>query len=273
MVSNWERTGTIIKETFALAGKDKSLFIPPFLSMVFGIVFAAVAMVIIFTGNVVGGGNIPAAFFLFALLILFVGYLASAVFSAALSWMTLEVVHGKDTTLGSGLARAVKKFGSLALYALVSLLVMLFVSQLRDNKKDNLIMSIIRNLLAGVIEKTWDIASHFMLPAIALTDKGFVGAAKELPVLLKHLPETLVGGFAFDFVVRWVYLLDIILALLVGFLFFAISPILGILVGLGLLFLLVVATYVFYDFVKSVYFTMMYIELHPELKSKRALKK
>jgi E3 ubiquitin-protein ligase DOA10 len=67
-------------------------------------------------------------------------------------------------------------------------------------------------------------------------------------------------------------LLDALVALAFGFAFYVISPMLGIIVGVSLFLLLAMTTHVLYDFCKSTYFTLMYIELHPELKKKDALK-
>ncbi len=272
MFSNWDRTGKIIKDTFKMAGKDKSLYIPPLLELISFIIFGIAAMVVFFIGSFQGGGDISYPFLALGLGILFLGYLFSALFSAALSWMVFEVYHGKNATLSSGMNRAFKKFGSLMTFAIVNFIVSMIVAKLRDNENESFIKAILKNIFAGLLEKGWDIAGSFMLPAIALTDKNFVGAAKEVPMLFKHLPETLVGGFAFDMVVGWIYLLDAIVALAFGFAFFMINPFVGIVVGVSIFLLLAIATHVLYDFCKSTYFTMMYIELHPELKKKEALK-
>ena len=140
------------------------------------------------------------------------------------------------------------------------------MSQLRDNRNGSFLVMLVKRFFAGVIDEAWDIAGNFMLPAIALTDHGFKGAVKELPVLLKHLPQALVGGFAFDLVLGWVILLDIAVAALFGWLLAAISPLGGLLAGIALAFVLIIATVVFHGFVKSVYFTNLYLDLHPEMK-------
>jgi len=260
MASNWYRTGEVLKQTFRLAAKDKDLYWPPILNLLvnFGLLVLLIVSFLVY-------GLSP--FGVLLLVLLFFGsFLTTAIFGAALSWMTLEVVRGEDTHLGSGLRRAFSRFSSLAAYAFVALLIQLLVSQLRNNRNGSFLVMLVKRFFAGVIDEAWDIAGNFMLPAIALTDHGFKGAVKELPVLLKHLPQALVGGFAFDLVLGWVILLDIAVAALFGWLLAAISPLGGLLAGIALAFVLIIATVVFHGFVKSVYFTNLYLDLHPEMK-------
>lgn len=260
MVSNWHRTGEILKSTFRLVAKDKDLYWPPILNLLVNF-----GLLILFIGSFFIYGFSP--FGVLLLVLLFFGsFLTTAIFGAALSWMTLEVIRGEDTHLGSGLRRAFSRFNSLAAYAFVALIIQVLVSQLRDNRNDNFFVMLVKRFFAGVIDEAWDIAGNFMLPAIALTDHGFKGAVKELPVLLKHLPQALVGGFAFDLILGWVIFFDIIVAIIFGFLFAAISPLGGLITGVVIAFFLIIATVVFHGFVKSVYFTNLYLDLHPELK-------
>lgn len=266
MLSNWERTGKIIKETFALATKDKDLYWPPILNAIVSFTLFTLAIIVLVLGSSVGWGEIPFLFWGLALVLVFLSFVATAFFGAALSWMTLEVVQGKDTHLGKGMSRAFKKSGSLLIYAVVSFVIMLFISQLRKSDgQQHFAVSIIKSIFAGMIEEAWDIAGNFLLPVIALTDKDFSGAIKELPSLLKHVPQALVGGFAFDFVVGWVYALEAIVCFL---LLLVIGP-----WAILLFLLLALATYIFHSFVKSVYFTMLYLDMHPEMKRVSGQKK
>jgi hypothetical protein len=257
-MSNWDKTVKIVKDTFALAKKDPSLYFPVLLEIFVWLLVLALAMI-----AVLAEGGIFLAIF-----IIFLGFLASAFLDGALSFMVLETVQGKKAEFGRGLGRAFKQAGSLVVYAIVGLIIMIFVSSLRDNRNDSFIAAIIKNIFAGMIEEAWDIAGHFMLPAIVLKQHSFTQAAKELTTLTKHIPQALVGGFAFDFVVRWLYLLELILGVVLMFGLGMAFGVAGFLVGLFVMLLLMFGTYVLYSFTKSVYFTLLYIQLHPELKRK-----
>jgi hypothetical protein len=267
-MGNWESTGKIIKDTFAMAKKDKSLYIPPILNLVVSILFVVAAIVVLVRGSDVGGeAGIPGSYIGIAILLIFFAYLASAFLAAALSWMVLETVQGKKASFGRGLGRAFKKTGSLAIYAGISLIVMLIASQLRKrDDEQGIVMAIVKAIFADMIEKAWDIASHLLLPAIVLTNNNFGGAVKEMPSMLKHLPQVLVGGFAFDFVVGWLYLIEALVALLFWWILSGINGTFAVLFAIGLFFVMFLTTYILYSFTKSVYFTMLYIDLHPELK-------
>lgn len=259
MASNWQRTGEILTQTFRLAAKDKDLYWPPILNLLVNAGLLALLLVSFFVY-----GFSPLGILL-AVLLIFLTFLTTAVFGAALSWMTLEVVRGEDTHLGTGLARAFERLRPLIAYAIVAALIQALIGQLRDNRNDSFLVAILKRLFAGVIDEAWDIAGNFLLPAIALTDNTFGAAVKELPQLLKHLPQALVGGFAFDLVLGWVILADVAIAALVGWTVFLLTPLGGVLVGVALALLLIIATVVFHGFVKSVYFTNLYLDLHPEL--------
>jgi len=250
-----------------MAKKDKALYIPPVLSLVVSTLFVVAAIVMVITGAAIGGDQgIPGAYVGLAIILIFFAYLAGAIFSGTLSWMVLETVQGKKTSVGRGLGRAFSKTGSLLIYALVSLVVALLAAELRkDARQQNFIVSIIKGMFASMLQKAWDIASHLALPAIILTKNSFAGAMKEMPEMVKHLPQVLVGGFAFDFVVRWVYLIEVIFGVLMIFL---IPYPVGLILGIGFILLAITVTYIFYSFVKDVYFTMLYIDLHPALKKK-----
>jgi hypothetical protein len=261
-MSNWERTGRIIKDTLAMAKKDKVLYAPPILDFIVSMLLICGAVIIIVSGS--SWGEIPPAYYAGAIALVFLAFLANAFFSAALSWMVLQSVRGKKPSFGKGLTRALSKTGSLIIYAGVSLIVMLVAGQLRKNDDEqNFIVSLIKSFFAGLLEKAWDIASHLLLPAIVLTNNNFYGAVKEMPQLVKNLPAVLTGGFAFDFVVGWIYLAELIFAFL---LFLIIPGAAGLIIAITVFFVLWMITYIFYTFIKSVYFTMLYIEYHPELK-------
>ena len=54
-MSNWESTGKIIKDTFAMAKKDKTLYAPPILNLVVGIVLFIIAIFVLLAGQTPDG--------------------------------------------------------------------------------------------------------------------------------------------------------------------------------------------------------------------------
>jgi hypothetical protein len=261
-MSNWERTGKIIKDTLAMAKKDKILYAPPILDLLIGIILICAAIGVLIAGS--AWGDIPAPYYIIAFLIVFVALLVNAFLSAALSWMVLQAVQDKRPSLGKGLARAFKKTGSLLIYAGVSFLVMILAGQLRkDRDQDNFFIAIIKSFFADMLEKAWDIASHLLLPSIVLTKNNFYDAIREMPQLVKNLPAVLTGGFAFDFIVGWIYLAELLFAFI---LFLIIPGVVGLIIAITTFLVMWTITYIFYSFIKSVYFTLLYIDQHPHLK-------
>jgi hypothetical protein len=203
-----------------------------------------------------------------AAILLCVLFFIGVLLDAALSWMVLEVVQGKDTSLASGLKRALGKTGSLVIYTVLSVIVMLLAGKIREGD-GGFALRLIKGFFAGLLEEAWDIASHLLLPAMMLKNHDFGSAIKELPGMVKHLPQVLVGGFAFDIVVRWLYLIEFVISLMFLLIFVGLWPLFAIIFSFSLFLFLVASTYIVYSFAKSVYFTLLYIDLHPEVKKSK----
>jgi len=248
-ISNWESTGKIISDTFLMAKKHKALYLPPVLTLLASVFFVALAIIGIFTISIFT-----------LLLIIPLWVLVDTLLEGTLSWMVYQVKNGKHPSFSEGMRRSTGKIGSLILYTIVSIVVSLVAGSLRRGDNHSFSVQLIKGFFAGALEEAWDIAGHLLLPAIVLTKNTFGEAIKEIPGFVKHLPQVLVGGFAFDFVVGWIYLVEFILSVLFYLIFAGLSETFALVFAICLFITLAICTRILYNFTKSTYFTLLYIE-------------
>jgi hypothetical protein len=263
LIDNFRNAWKIIKDAFSLLGKDKDLLVPLVVVLLINLGLFALAVVFFILASPFGTIGLYIIAFVFLLLTLFV----STFFSAALTWMVYEVYNGKDTHFGKGMRIAFKNIFDIILYTIVTFLISLVVGALRSkDDNQNFIVILLKNIFASIIEKAWDILRHFILPSMILSENSFGQAFKEIPKLKNNIPETLVGGFAFDLILGPIHFIEFLICFVIGFLISLISVFGGIAVGVGLFVLLLILTNMVYQYVKVSYFTILYIELKKKLK-------
>jgi len=263
IVDNFKNAWKITKDAFGLLGKDKDLLTPLVVALIINLALFVLALLFFF----ITLPNAGVAFYVIGLIFLLLTTFVTTFFGAALTWMIYEVYNKKDTHLGRGMKIAFKNFLDIIWYTIVTFLISLLVGMLRSkDNNQNFIAVILKNVFAGIIEKAWDILRHFILPSMILSSNNFGQAFKEIPKLKNHLPETLVGGFAFDLVLGPIHFIEFLVCLAIGFLLSLISVFAGLVVGIGLFVLLLILTNLVYQYVKVSYFTLMYIDLKKKLK-------
>ena len=175
-IDNIGKAIDIVKKSLASIRKDKSLLIPPILSAVFGCFFFVMAGIFYFFSRyspVLAIGS---------LVFVFLAFLSNTIFAGALSWMAYEVHKGKDTTIASGLNRAMSRLGSLVAFASVSFLINIVAGQVRERSEERRspVVVMLGMLFADLIEKGWSIVGALVLPVIMIEGKGFRDAFSEV---------------------------------------------------------------------------------------------
>lgn len=61
------------------------------------------------------------------------------------------------------------------------------------------IVAIIFSFLFSALEEIWDLVEHYMIPSVAIENKGLKDSVQSIKKLRNHIPETLVGVFGLDF--------------------------------------------------------------------------
>lgn len=148
--------------------------------------------------------------------LIFVGTLIATTTSIGLVDYAIDRFQNKPTTVGRSLGKALSRFGTVALWSIISTAIGIILALIRENKKTQGIM---RFILDDLLTMTWGIATFFAVPVIAQQNLGALASIKQSARLMKQTFGQTVGGqFGFGSI------------MLVSF--FVISPLTGILLTL-----------------------------------------
>jgi hypothetical protein len=171
--------------------------------------------------------------------------------------MTVNLVnsrlHGRDAKLGVAFRDAVKNAPALIYLSLATLLVMIFTGLLRRQR------TLTTSVAAGVIERTWMVATYLIVPIIILEDVPFTRSLDRAKALhWRHFVPIAVGEVAISLVNGIINSLVFFGMLLPGmYFYYTQSPWLTLwIVAGGALFSLALA---FTEFVRTAYYTCLYL--------------
>jgi len=150
-------------------------------------------------------------------------YFVTIFFNSALIAAALERLRGGDPNIASGLAVASKHIPQILGWAIISASVGLILQILRS-RQDNFVGRMVINMIGGA----WSFMTFFVVPVLVNEGQGPVGSIKRSASMVRQTwGRQITASFGFQLV----YLIAGVIAILPALLFFAIFPILGIIVG------------------------------------------
>ncbi len=233
----------IFKTSFAFVGRDKSLMIIPII-MVLSCFLLIIPFFIIFVGSAI----VFRYAFAGVLLCLLLANFWNTFLMSAQSWMVHEVAQGKDTTVMSGIKRALHNVGDIFVYSVVFMIVGILLSMIRQ--KGGFIGRMIADLLgvfAGIIGK-------LILPAMIITERSFGDAVKQLKHAKKAIPEIATFEIGIRPIVSLTTFFTFIFAVILFLLFGPIPAII-----FFVLYLIVLSMVSL--FINNTYYTLLYLTL------------
>ena len=241
----------IFKLSFSLLSKDKSLMIIPVLMLIsFFILILLFILSPFFAINLINSNYNYIVFILLAVLF----YFWIIFLEAAQTWMVYEVLQGKDTTLKSGLKRAINNIGDLIAFVSVMLLIRIFSSWLRNKGR-------IGEYAGNFIDYISGIAGKLVLPAMIVTEKNFKEAAEQLKHSIKAIPEIATYEIGIRPLTTLAFFAGLFLSFLLG-----IS--LGFFVGIIVFFIAMLFTILLSVYINNSYYTILYLTLIEKKKVK-----
>ena len=177
------RGWALVKESWAVVRSDRSLLLFPVVAGVCALVVAA-----LFFGVGAGIGTAADSFWA-ALPFLVVGaylIMATGQFCAvALAACAKESLEGRDTTFREGVAIARGRLGIILSWAAVQLVVGAAITALLALLREAA-GGLVRGLVGGLANFTWNVATFFVVPAIALEGLGPKDAIKRSAAVLRE---------------------------------------------------------------------------------------
>jgi len=248
------------KESIELAKKDKSLLVTPIASLI-TVPLVAVVFFLIFFFVFEYDFFSHIYLFLFFILLFFTLSFISTFLGAAHSWMTYEVYSKGETTFLRGIKKAFKEIVDVLLFSFASFFIYSFGSFLSRRKGYG--GRFVGSVAADVVEAGWEVVGKFIIPAMIVKEQTFFQALRDVKLLVKNMPQSLVGAFAFDYIANILEYFVVVLSFTIGFFAFSISKNIfsSAIIGGTLFVLFSILIIIFKIFIKNTYFTVMYLKI------------
>lgn len=161
-------------------------------------------------------------------LLVFLGYFVVIFFNAALIAAALERLRGGDPNVGSGLSAAASHIHTIIGWAIIAAAVALIFALLRTRGRN----SFVTQIFAGLLETGWQMLTFFVVPILVAEGVGLFRAMKRSGELFRATwGRQLTASFGFGIL----YIGAIVIVGVVAGVLAAITPLLGIVVGVALL--------------------------------------
>ncbi|MFN8126168.1 MAG: DUF6159 family protein [Candidatus Nanopelagicales bacterium] len=170
------------------------------------------------------GGNLPTSTKVIGIVVFvlaaYLGTLITQVCMGGLVHCADQELQGRDSSFGEGMGAALGKLPHLIGWAAIQTAVGWLLSLIQGNGGDNIVVNILRLVLATLASVAWSVITFFVLPMIMLRDKGPIEAIKASVSLIRSTWGMQIrGGVRIGIVIALLGILPGFVALLGGFYF------------------------------------------------------
>lgn len=210
----WELSKLSLKTIY----ENKSLMIFPIIST---LSLLAVLASFVFGIFVVGMDDAKSYLMVAVFPFYLVCYFLIIFFNSALIHCAMKIFKGEGATLNDGMSFASSRIAKIFSWAFVSAIVGTLLNMLQNSNKAG-------EIIASIIGIVWSVMTFFVVPILIYEDKGVMESIKgSIKMMKEKWGESLAANFSFGIF----QFIGILIGVALGFLFGAIHPILGILVG------------------------------------------
>lgn len=178
----------LYKHSLKLVSKDQDLLKPLFLIIGFKLTTVAYVATMVFT--LFHSKNIGTGFLMllgFPFWVVFSAFMRTR-YLASLSWMSYEVITGKDTDLDAGTLRLSGLNSKLFAVAMVNLII-----KGSGKKSNQSFMDMLYNMVLAVAQGVWDIVQNFLLPALVIEKGTLSETVTKLKTMKANIPAAIAG--------------------------------------------------------------------------------
>lgn len=218
---------SFIKESFILVLKDADVIKPSFYSIFVGMFFTIFSVIImLFLESSLRLGNL---FYMVAFIIFLGNYLISYFFTGMTAFLVYDYFKDGDATMSEAWEAIRKNVLTIFYLAIVSSIVNIILGTLRGRRGRGFSGGF-SSMILEFIEKSWTVATYFMIPAIVIEDRDLKGAVERATqIITKNLLPVGVGEIAVGVVTGILSLIGFIIAAVIGFSLLAIvGPVLAV---------------------------------------------
>ncbi|MCU0277345.1 MAG: DUF6159 family protein [Candidatus Nanopelagicales bacterium] len=228
MAGAWSNSRTITKQAWGVIKQNPYMLAFPAV----GAVLAIVAVLVVGGAGVAAmgwsevgqqasngqvSGGVEIAGIVILILAAYLATLITQIFMGGLVKCADEELQGRDSSFGAGLGAAFGRLPALLGWAAIQTAVGWLLSAIRGNGDNNVIVTILRLILAGLLAVAWSVITFFVLPMIILRGKGPIAAIKESVGLIRQTwGLQIAGGVRIGGLIALVAVLPGILFTIVG---------------------------------------------------------
>lgn len=185
----------LLKHSFSIVGRDRDI-VEPWIRMV---IYSFIQLTLFF-GAVfffameqvaVGLGFTGLWFVMLMYLVFYLNYQ-----EIRQSWLVYQTVIGNDRSYQEAVEQSNQLSSEVRWLAIFDIF-FIWLSSMK-NKDDPGIIGMIINLLIEGLEEVWDLANHYLLPAVAIDKMSLTDGVKSMKRLKDKVPESLMGIFGID---------------------------------------------------------------------------
>lgn len=258
------RSWDLTKSSFRVMKQDKEIFMFPVLAIITFILFFVLFGVFAFFAGVIsliGGIKVAVlGYFLLFVMYLVLGII-STFFAVCVVYTASMRFNNKDATLGQSISFAMKRFGRITWWALLSATVGLLIKMLENvAHKAKGVGKIVMSIITSLVGMAWAISTIFVIQGIVYKDLSPFSAIKDSVITLKKTwGESLIRYIGFG-IIEWVVTL-IGMMILVPMLIVSVlsQSIIGILVIASLIIIYIALVALTFSIAESVFNTALYI--------------
>lgn len=187
----WKSSKVVTRKSWALLKANPYLFAFPIIGVVLSVIPLAAL-------------GIPALYFMdtdnnwvaaaFAIAMVFVVQAVVTFPAAGLVASVDEEMHGRDASVGKGMAAAFARFGPLVAWSAIQTVVSVLISLVRGNGQGNVIGVLLRNVIAAAADVMWQLITFFVLPVMMIEKVSPINAIKASSSLFKKQWGTQLAG-------------------------------------------------------------------------------
>lgn len=166
----------------------------------------------------------------------FVNFFVVIFFNSALVTCALMRFNGEEPTLSDGLSAAASRLPQILAWALVAATVGIIL-KLIENAHEK-----VGAIISGILGTAWSVVTFFVVPVLFVEKTGPIDAVKRsVAIMKKTWGETLIGNFGLGLFTMLLMLPGIALLMLGGFLMGSIAAVGGMVLALGIIYLVIAA--------------------------------
>ncbi|MBU1671034.1 MAG: hypothetical protein KKF41_04020 [Actinobacteria bacterium] len=189
----WSNSMELLKASWAVLRKEKSLVIFPIVSGILSIVLIAALIVPVYFLTGIKDGNVRnnPLFYVFFFIFYFVTSFVVFFFNTGLIACTQEVMRGGDPDFSYGFNIAMQNVGKIAGWALVNATVGVILRIIRER------LGIFGVIIAGLAGLAWNLITFFVIPVLIFQGYGVIDAVKESAKIFRRTwGENVVARFS-----------------------------------------------------------------------------